>query len=675
MSIENKNLLDGSGKVIEIKESDFTFVQSDKKIHDIKFNTKATTFFKDAMKRFVKSKSALVGGIIVGLLLIFSFIVPLCTPNVGVYNVEKDGGGTLDETLLVPKLFPAGTGFWDGTVKRNDVVYDKENQKPVDYREGTYLNLVTYERVQDNVTSQYGEGGYVNVFCSSQTSNSNFYSKSLSFDPNEDYEFSYNIADITKNNYEFVGYKLSLFDGEKHYYLVGDENSFSKELTDSFNIFNRLEENGYTFGDENLNAKIYFEVSKSNQSGVFGFMPLESVTLAYKTDQLPEDGAEADPNDPVVIFNSLSFKDGNECLLRKTNESGYWTGDFGKIANQVKITYCSFTFDQYYNAYGDRETTLGSRDLTVYELNGSLSLDFVSTGTNATTDEEILAQRFKIIGDDCPIVKVIEQIGDATYNPATNRYSGFSVKVLVSNYKILGYDSMPLYLFGTNSEGKDYLKLMFTGLRSSFFIAIGVSAVNIFIGLVWGSISGYFGGWTDILMERFCDILSGLPQTVLITLCILYGQEFNWGNFADIIALMLALFLTGWMGVAHQTRTQFYRYKGREYVLASRTLGAKDNRLIFRHILPNAAGTIITGSVLIIPSVIYTEASIAYLGLGLQNQVLFGVILSSANQYYRGDNSFLLYIPTFIMMLLLVSFNLFGNGLRDAFNPQLKGSE
>ena len=245
----------------------------------------------------------------------------------------------------------------------------------------------------------------------------------------------------------------------------------------------------------------------------------------------------------------------------------------------------------------------------------------------------------------------------------------------IDGYKEMGYSSEPMFIFGTNDTAKDYCKLMFTGMRLSFCIAIGVSLVNIIIGLIWGSISGYFGGWVDIVMERICDIISGLPSTVIITLCILYGREFNWGSAADVIALMVALFMTGWMGVSARTRTQFYRYKGREYVLASRTLGAKDGRLIFRHILPNASGTIITGSILMIPSVIYTEASIAYLGLGLQGQVLFGVILSEANSYYQGDKAFLLYIPTFVMMLLLVSFNLFGNGLRDAFNPALKGGK
>ena len=199
-------------------------------------------------------------------------------------------------------------------------------------------------------------------------------------------------------------------------------------------------------------------------------------------------------------------------------------------------------------------------------------------------------------------------------------------------------------------------------------LAFGCALLNILIGIVWGSISGYFGGIVDITMERFCDIVSGLPSIAIITLCLLHFKN-------DMLAFIISMFMTGWMGVAGRTRTQFYRYKGREYVLASRTLGARDGRLIFRHILPNAMGTIITSSILMIPSVIYSEASIAYLGLGLKGQLMFGVILTENSNIFQGYTMYLLIIPTIIMAFLLVSFNLFGNGLRDAFNPSLKGED
>ena len=152
-----------------------------------------------------------------------------------------------------------------------------------------------------------------------------------------------------------------------------------------------------------------------------------------------------------------------------------------------------------------------------------------------------------------------------------------------------------------------------------------------------------------------------------MTLCILH-----LGN--NFFTFFLALCMTGWMGTAARTRTQFYRFKGREYILASRTLGASDMRLIFRHIIPNALGTIVTGSVLMIPSVIFSEATLAYLNLGLQGVNSFGVMLSN-NQAYISTYPNLIVFPACIIALMMISFNLFGNGLRDALNPSLKGSE
>jgi len=128
------------------------------------------------------------------------------------------------------------------------------------------------------------------------------------------------------------------------------------------------------------------------------------------------------------------------------------------------------------------------------------------------------------------------------------------------------------------------------------------------------------------------------------------------------------------MGTSATTRTQFYRFKGREYVLASRTLGSSDFRLILKHILPNAMGTIITGSVLMIPRVIFSEATLAYLNLGLQGKQSFGIMMAN-NQQYLGIYPNLVIFPAIIIALMMISFNLFGNGLRDAFNPSLKGSD
>ena len=206
-----------------------------------------------------------------------------------------------------------------------------------------------------------------------------------------------------------------------------------------------------------------------------------------------------------------------------------------------------------------------------------------------------------------------------------------------------------------------------SSLKTSLLVAIISSAICLVIGLIWGSISGYFGGTVDLVMERITDVLGGVPWIVMMTLIILL-----LGN--NIVTFGIALVMTGWIGTASRTRTQFYRFRDREYVLASRTLGANDVRLIFRHILPNGLGTIVTGSVLMIPGCIFSEASISYLGLGLKGVDSFGVLLSD-NQIYLSSYPWLVIIPAIIISLLMISFNLFGNGLRDALNPTLKGGE
>ena len=226
---------------------------------------------------------------------------------------------------------------------------------------------------------------------------------------------------------------------------------------------------------------------------------------------------------------------------------------------------------------------------------------------------------------------------------------------------------MPSFLFGTDKTGRDMFKYVFEGLRNSLILGVITFAVCFLFGLLWGSISGYFGGTVDLVMERITDILHGIPWIVLMTIVILHAGQ-NFGTFA------IALCLTGWIGTASTTRTQFYRFRGREYVLASRTLGASDGRLILKHILPNAMGTIITGAVLMIPSVIFSEATISYLGLGLKGMSSLGVILSD-NQAELLTSSYLLIFPAIVIALIMISFNLFGNGLRDAINPSLKGEE
>ena len=231
----------------------------------------------------------------------------------------------------------------------------------------------------------------------------------------------------------------------------------------------------------------------------------------------------------------------------------------------------------------------------------------------------------------------------------------------------------PLFLFGTTDTGKDIFACLAYGARFSFIFATVVAAVNFIVGVIWGSISGYFGGKIDLFMERFSDILRSVPTMIVITLL-----KYHMGTSSQALVLFIAFFATGWIGMAGTTRMQFYRFKNQEYVLAARTLGAKDSRIMFKHIFPNGLGTIVTSVALVIPSMIYSETSLSYLGiinLEAGNTTSVGTLIAAGQKSIMAGAGFVALFPCMFLVLLMLSFNLFGNGLRDAFNPSLRGSE
>ena len=229
----------------------------------------------------------------------------------------------------------------------------------------------------------------------------------------------------------------------------------------------------------------------------------------------------------------------------------------------------------------------------------------------------------------------------------------------------------PSFLLGTTDAGQDILTCLSSGARFSFILAIIVASVNLTVGAIYGSIEGYYGGKIDLVMERIVDLLASIPFMIVITLL-----KYHL-NVSHIIILFISFFLTGWTGMAGRTRMQFYRFKNQEYVLVARTLGARDRRIMFKHIFPNAIGTLITGSVLVIPSVIFSETSLTYLGiidLNTGSMTSVGTLLAKGQTYLFTYPHIILF-PAIFISLLMLSFNLFGNGLRDAFNPSLRGNE
>lgn len=260
------------------------------------------------------------------------------------------------------------------------------------------------------------------------------------------------------------------------------------------------------------------------------------------------------------------------------------------------------------------------------------------------------------------------------YNETNGEYR---IRVDYYDYFTYRYGFAPNYILGSNNLGQDILLRLARGTRFSLLLGLAVSLINFLIGLVWGAVSGYYGGKVDLIMERVTDIIANVPTIIIMTIASIQLTNNMAGAGAVILSFLIAFVYNGWVGVAGTTRMQFYRFKGQEYVLASRTLGAKDSRLIFRHILPNAAGTLVTSCILMIPGVIFSESSLSYLGIvNFDNTGIdtIGTLLKEGQSAIK-SNPHVLIFPVIFIAILMICFNLFGNGLRDAFNTTLRGSE
>lgn len=278
----------------------------------------------------------------------------------------------------------------------------------------------------------------------------------------------------------------------------------------------------------------------------------------------------------------------------------------------------------------------------------------------------VLEDNYKRNPDGTP--KYYEMTGGGTLQTAQ-----YKVRVLYYNYYQYKNGFEPNYILGTDSQGYDMALRLAGGIKLSLMVAVFVSVINFFIGAIYGAVEGFYGRTTDIVMQRIAEILSGMPFIVVATLFQIHLSN----RIGPIPSLLFAFVLTGWIGTSDRVRTQFYRFKNQEYVMAARTLGARDRRLIWKHIFPNSLGTIITSSALVIPSVIFQESMLSYLGivkLGSAGSTSLGTLLSDASSIWT-NYPHLMICPAVVISLLMISFNLFGNGLRDAFNPSLRGVE
>ena len=301
---------------------------------------------------------------------------------------------------------------------------------------------------------------------------------------------------------------------------------------------------------------------------------------------------------------------------------------------------------------------------------------------NEATDQ---ARRIKLVNEeglfDNSIVLEDNYMRDSEGNAVYYKYVGggsfetalYRIRVLYYNYYQYLNGFEPNYFFGTDSQGYDLMLRLANGIRLSLLIAVFVCVINFIIGAMYGAVEGYYGGAVDIILERISDILSNVPFIIVATLFQMHLAR----KVGPLVSLLFAFTLTGWIGTAYRVRSQFYRFKNQEYVMAARTLGASDARIIWKHIFPNTLGTIITSAALSIPGFIFSESMLSFLGivkLGDANTTSLGTLLSDASSIWM-NYPHLMVFPAVVISLLMISFNLFGNGLRDAFNPSLRGAE
>lgn len=260
-----------------------------------------------------------------------------------------------------------------------------------------------------------------------------------------------------------------------------------------------------------------------------------------------------------------------------------------------------------------------------------------------------------------PRVPGLEKLGIFDGNEKMTTSTGVKI---VNGYEKKGADDV-YYWFGSDTLGRDIWTRVWQGTRISLGIALVSAVINMTLGMSYGLISGYFGGMVDSVMQRFAEINNGIPRLVICTLLLMVLKP----GFSTIV---LTLVITEWIGMSRIARAEMLKLKEQEFVLASRTLGAGSFRIIFSSVLPNIIGQIITQLMFSIPTAIFTEAFLSFVGLGIPvPQCSLGSLINDAFNSFT-THPYQIIPPIVVLAVLMLSFNLLADGLREAFDPKMK---
>lgn len=258
------------------------------------------------------------------------------------------------------------------------------------------------------------------------------------------------------------------------------------------------------------------------------------------------------------------------------------------------------------------------------------------------------------------LIVVIVVTAMAILVPMLSKYNYFS-----QDFSVANQSPSSQHWFGTDQFGRDIFVRVFYGARISLIVGFSASILNLVIGVLYGGISGYFGGTVDNIMMRIIDVLYSIPMMIyVILLMVVLG--------AGLKSVVIALAIAFWLGMARIVRGQVMQLKQQEFVLAAKTLGASSTRILLRHLIPNSMGPILVTLTFAVPSAIFTESFLSFIGLGISApQASWGTLVSEAMQGYQ-LYPYQLFFPAGAICITILAFNLFGDGLRDALDPKMR---